>query len=240
MPEDKSSKPVNKQPEQTTASPAAAPVAKPAGTKTSGLAIAALILAFIPGLTLIGLILGIVALVSIKKSGEKGKGLAIAAIILSVVFMLVSAGAVWAIYYSANKSLKDAGINVDTKSNTVTVNKDGESVSIGENAKLPDDFPSDVPIYEPSDVVASLKNGENSYSATLLSSDSISKVTEYYTAELPKNGWQTSDDTSSLTLENSTISTYKKDNRTLGVIVATDPSSNKTSITLSVTVEEPL
>lgn len=233
MPEDKSSKPVSKQPEQA-ASPTAAPVAKPAGTKTSGLAIAAIILAFL--FPLIGLILGIVALSSIKKSGEKGRGLAIASIVVSLLIMLSGIAIGYMLYNSATKSLKDAGINVDTKSNTVTVNKDGESVSIGENAKLP----SDVPIYEPSDVVASLKNGDNSYSATLLSPDSISKVTEYYTAELPKNGWQTSDDTSSLTLENSTISTYKKDNRTLGVIVATDPSSNKTSITLSVTVQEPL
>ena len=55
------------------------------GQKTNTLAIVALILAFI--MPLIGLILGIIALVQIKKKGQKGKGLAIAAIIIPVVFI---------------------------------------------------------------------------------------------------------------------------------------------------------
>ena len=236
MPEDKSSKPANSQTPTSTNQPAE-PVTPPAGTKTSGMAIASLVLAFL--FPLIGLILGIVALSSIKKSGVKGKGLAIAGIIISIVIMISGIAAGYAIYYSANKAVKDAGLDINAKDKTVTVNKDGQSVSLGENAKLPSDFPSDVPIYEPSDVVASLHNEEHSYSASLLSPDSASKVSSYYASELPKQGWTSSDDTSSVTLQNGSIATFTKGDRTLGVIIASDPSSsNKTSITLSVSMTD--
>lgn len=237
MPEDKSPKPANKQPEVAASKPVEAPVAKPAGTKTSGMAIAAIILAFF--FPIIGLILGIVALSGIKKSGEKGKGLSIAAIIISIVLMLASIGIVWGLYYTANKAVKDAGLDINTQEKTVTVNKNGESVSVGENAKLPDGFPSDVPIYEPSDVIASLSTGKDSYSASLVSNDSVSKISEYYTSELSKNGWQSSEDTTSITLQSGSGATYTKGDRTLLVIIASDKSSaNKTSVTLSVTMAD--
>jgi len=53
------------------------------------MAIVALILAIIPGTQLIGLILGIVALVQSRKAGAKN-GLAIAAIIVSIVLMIIA------------------------------------------------------------------------------------------------------------------------------------------------------
>lgn len=61
----------------------------PQKAPSNGLAIAAIILAFI--IPLVGLILGIVALVQINKDPSKGgKGLAIASIVLSSVFMLIT------------------------------------------------------------------------------------------------------------------------------------------------------
>ncbi|MDT0181209.1 DUF4190 domain-containing protein [Microbacterium sp. ARD31] len=64
--------------------------AAPSGGSTPGrtMAIVALILAIIPGTQVIGLILGIVALVQSRKAGAKN-GLAIAAIIVSVVIMIL-------------------------------------------------------------------------------------------------------------------------------------------------------
>jgi uncharacterized membrane protein len=58
--------------------------------KTSGLAIAGFICAFV--CNLVGLILSIVALSKINSSGGqlKGKGLAIAGIILSAIFLVIS------------------------------------------------------------------------------------------------------------------------------------------------------
>jgi putative regulator of septum formation/uncharacterized protein DUF4190 len=59
---------------------------------TDGMAIAALVLAIIPGTALIGFILGLVALSRIRRSARGGRGLAIAAIVISVVWALVLAG----------------------------------------------------------------------------------------------------------------------------------------------------
>ncbi len=59
----------------------------PAPGKTLG--IVALILAIVPGTQLIGLILGIVALVQSRKAGRKN-GFALAAIIVSVVLILIT------------------------------------------------------------------------------------------------------------------------------------------------------
>ena len=56
--------------------------------KTSGLAIAALAMAFLA--PVVGFILGILALGSIKKNKEAGRGLAISAIVVSVVITLVT------------------------------------------------------------------------------------------------------------------------------------------------------
>ncbi|AZS43342.1 DUF4190 domain-containing protein [Microbacterium oleivorans] len=63
-----------------------APAAGPKPGRTMG--IVALILAIIPFTQLIGLILGIVALVQSRKAGAKN-GLALAAIIVSIVLMIV-------------------------------------------------------------------------------------------------------------------------------------------------------
>jgi Septum formation len=64
--------------------------AQPAGT--DGTAIAALVLAIIPGTTLIGFILGLVARSRVRTSGRGGQGLANAAIAISVAWALVVAG----------------------------------------------------------------------------------------------------------------------------------------------------
>ncbi len=60
------------------------PQSQPRPAGTSGLAITALVLAFL--FPIIGLILGYVARSQIKKTGEQGDGLAIAAIVIGWVF----------------------------------------------------------------------------------------------------------------------------------------------------------
>jgi prepilin-type processing-associated H-X9-DG protein len=91
-------------PPGATVSPATATEAQPSGapSKTSGLAVASLVLGILGLLTcgltaLVGLVLGIVALVRINKSqGQiRGQGLAIAGTVVSAVFLLlipISAG----------------------------------------------------------------------------------------------------------------------------------------------------
>jgi hypothetical protein len=67
----------------------------------SGLAIAAFVVAFF--FSLLGLILGIVALVRIGRTGMRGRGLALAAVILGAVFLIfqIIAFAVGGLHFSA-------------------------------------------------------------------------------------------------------------------------------------------
>lgn len=217
----------------TTNEPIAAPTVTPQSEKTSGVAIAAIILTFL--FPLIGLILGIVALSSIKKSGEKGKGLAKAAIIISSIFIILGIAFAGFAVYTIQKAAKNAGLDVSNGTISAT-NKNGESISVGNNVKLPNGFPSDVPIYEPSDVKAAVTTSKDTYAVTLTTSDSGSTVNEYYNKQLAEQGWVGSADNSQLDFGTGKIASYTKDTRTLGVLIASDSSSGKqqTSITLTV------
>ena len=139
--------------------------------KTNVMAIVAIIFAFI--VPIVGLILGIVALSQIKKNKEEGKGLAIASIVLSSVFIVVYLFVLiifWGAIFAIDKAAKDAGVNVNTKSNTVTVSKDGNTTQVGSNVSLPDGFPSSMPIYSGAKLVSASKtNGTEDCSAAFKS-----------------------------------------------------------------------
>lgn len=194
--------------------------------KTSGLAVAALVLVilgiFIPGLGLIGIILAIVALVQLKKSNEGGKGLAIAALVIAVVEIVLGIIILSAVLFAFNKAVKNSGVNINTQTGSVDVKgKDGESLSIG-NAKVPEGFPSDVPIYKPSDIVLSLKTKEG-YNVTLATTDSAQSVADFYKTQLPNNGW-TAEDTSAVFNAN-VAQSYSKGNSQLVLIIGSDPNA---------------
>jgi hypothetical protein len=200
--------------------------------KTSGLAVAALILAFF--IPVVGLVLGIIALSSIKKNGESGKGLATAAIILSTIFMLTYVLVIAGFVMAFQKAAKDSGVNVNPTNGSVSVTgKDGQSASFGKNVSIPSGFPSDVPIYEPSDVIAAAKVKEG-YAVSLLTKDSVDKVSAYYQKELKAKGWVSGDSNGEFNFNGGSVSTFEKGSNTLGVIIASDTkTNNSTSITLT-------
>ncbi len=198
------------------------------------MAVAALILViigiFIPGLSIIGIILAIVALVQTKKNNEGGRGMAIAALIIAIIEILLGAILFFVIMFAFNKALKDNGVNVNNGSVNVT-GKNGESLSVG-NAKIPDGFPSDVPIYKPSDVILSLKTKEG-YSVTLATNDSAQQVVDYYKSQLASNGWVAGDN--EINFGAGSAQTFTKGNNQLVVTIANNQNSStekKTTATL--------
>jgi hypothetical protein len=231
-PSPETAKPVSNKPAEQPSAPA--PATNPQGDKpkTNGLAVAALICAFF--IPIIGLILGIVALVQIKKSHEGGKGLAIASIVVSVTITLLVTLAVFGSIFAFSQFAKQNGVNIDTKNGSVDVKgKDGESLSIG-NAKVPEGFPADVPIYKPSDVIVSLKV-KDGYNVTLATNDSSQQVADYYKSELAKNGW-TNQDTSAVFNAN-VAQAYQKGNTNLVIVIGNDQkASNGKQTTVSLTV----
>ena len=203
--------------------------------KTNTMAIAAIITTFL--FPLVGLILGIIALKQIKQSKEAGRGLALTAVILSSIWVALIALAIIMIGifgFAVNKAANDAGVSVNTNTGTVTVNKDGNSAQIGESVKLPDGFPSIMPIYSGAKLSAASKTNGSDYAITASTTDSVEKVVSYYKTQLVSNGWtidsstDSSDTTGKGTLITASTSTL---NGSVGIYGGND---GKTSLIINV------
>lgn len=209
---------------------------QPAAGKTNTMAIIAIICAII--VAPVGLILGIISLSQIKKSKEGGKGLATAAIVISVIIMLVQVLSLvlfWGAIFSIDRAAKEAGVNVNTQSGTVTATKDGNTTTMGSDVKLPAGFPSDMPIYGGATLVTANKSNEKEFYIIGNSSDTPEKVAAYYKNTLPQKGW-TIDNTSDTSSEFGTGSYLELSNatQTAKVNIYGD-SKEKTVFSISIT-----
>ena len=227
---------------QTTSAPAsdAKSTSASGSGKTNTMAIIAIVCSII--IAPVGLILGIVALSQIKKSKEGGHGLAVASIVISIVIMLSQVllfTIFWGAIFSFNKAAKDAGVSVNTNTGTVSVNKDGNTAQIGEGVKLPDGFPSAMPIYSGAKLSAASKTNGTDYTVTATSNDSVEKVVNFYKTQLASNGWtidssnDSSDSTGKATLIlaststlNGTVRVYGGSGNPTTIIISVYPKSN--------------
>lgn len=132
------------------------------------------------------------------------------------------------------KALESAtNSDVDLANNEITVNTNGDSFSMGEDLKLPDNFPSDVPVYSPAKVVTTSTTGTAGFYATLTSPDGFSAISDYYNAQLVAEGW-TIDNTSSFNGGGqSTTYITTKENRTLDVGIYKYEDSSEVTITIT-------
>lgn len=90
-------------------------------------------------------------------------------------------------------------VDIDSDGDSFTIETDEGSMTYGEGSEVPDDFPSDMPIYEPSEVTSSSTaeaNGKKSFSLTFDSTGDYTKIVDYYKKELPNNGWKVNSTTS--------------------------------------------
>lgn len=172
-----------------------------------------------------------------KKSNT---ALKVVLIIVGVLVVLAIAGAAASsfIFSSLIKRATNNGA-VSVKNNSIEVKgKDGNTMSVGENASLPKDFPSDVPIYPGGKVVIASKYDGDKFNATLATKDDSNKVGSYYEDELTKNGWS-SDNQNSYSTSAIQSMNYIKDNRLLIVnITAGSKANNETMISLTVKPED--
>ncbi len=195
--------------------------------KTSGLAIASLILAFF--MPLLGLILGIIALALIKKSGEKGRGLAIAGVVISsvTILLVVIMGVIFFSIFKDNVSIGSGGsISIKTK--------DGSSASIGTNISLPSGFPGDIPIYKPSSIKAAANDKKNTYAATYVANINYSAVDNFYNTQLQNQGWQVDANSTGYSNDKSKLTNYTKGSRSLSVIITGNSQDNQTTVIITV------
>lgn len=116
----------------------------------------------------------------------------------------------------AQVDMQEGQINVTTEEGEVRM-------SMGENAKLPADFPSDiVPIYAGAKVMQSVSTPDG-VSVVLSSKDKQADILEFYKSRLTKDGWSTE---MAMQVSGSDMVSLKKGESTLQVmLMAADEGS---------------
>lgn len=157
-----------------------------------------------------------------KEKSEPNKKIPILAILAVVAVAAVILGG---IFYRKAKDLvvgnifsRLTGTNVDVEKGgeKVTVTSEEGEFSFEEEGDLPDNFPSDFPIYPDAKLVSSwVASGLATDGLSLIweTEDSVSKVSNYYESELEDAGWTLSftsetDDSTTLAFEKNDVSGF--------------------------------
>ncbi|HSA59809.1 MAG TPA: hypothetical protein VLJ37_09010 [bacterium] len=83
----------------------------------------------------------------------------------------------------------DTKVNITDNGLVLKDEKTGQQIAIKTDQKLPDGFPSDIPVFSPSQVTGSMILGAMTM-VTLESSSSVTDVSNFYQRELVTGGWQ--------------------------------------------------
>lgn len=124
-------------------------------------------------------------------------------------------------------------VDVSGQNVTVTDKKTGESVSYGEDVKLPDDFPKDAMIYPGAKIVSSSLSRMNGVSAWAMftSADPVKTVVDWYAKQMKDKGWK---ETMNISTNGSEVRSYEKDTLTLSLNAAPDEEEKgKTTVVVS-------
>lgn len=129
----------------------------------------------------------------------------------------------------------DVDVDISRNGTMDIKGKDGENynVSSGENVKVPDDWPSSVPILSDAKLSFAGKmdgKGEGSMSVLYTTGKSVSDVATYYTESLAENGWTIEAQMS--TGDGSVVSATKNENETVGIYIS--KSEDATMVNVSV------
>jgi hypothetical protein len=132
------------------------------------------------------------------------------------------------------------GGDVEVDGDNVTIKTDDGELSVsGNEAKLPDDFPKDFPIYDDAEVESAssiASGGSKTFYVNFESTDEPQAVYDRYKAEGPSEGWTLeSDYFMSSSDGDSGIISLKKDKMTASVAIGASDSG--TAITLGLTIE---
>lgn len=129
-------------------------------------------------------------------------------------------------------------VKIDADSQSMTINgENGESVTMG-SAKLPENFPKDILVFDDAKFVFSMASSENEFSVVYLTGKSPADSFTAYKDDLTKQGWKK--ETEMDLGDSGKIASFAKEKRKLGVTLGKDPSGSnpdKTSISLTGTMD---
>ncbi|MFH0818585.1 MAG: hypothetical protein V1898_01185 [Patescibacteria group bacterium] len=137
---------------------------------------------------------------------------------------------------TAEKAIENAtGAEVDIDNSNVNITTaDGNTITTGQNISLPDDFPSDVPVYTDKKILAASTTAENQFALTMSSTDSYNEIDEFYQTELESNGWTIESHNIMAISGNTSIFVAKKDGRNLSVGIYSYEENDEISIVINV------
>lgn len=105
-------------------------------------------------------------------------------------------------------------------------------------AKLPDDFPSDVPVYEGATVAGVQQLANNAHNVIFtLDEAEAPKVFEFYKGDMGKSGWKTEQEYQG---GDQSFLSFKKEGMITNVSITKDPKTGKRVIAVMYYKEEPL
>ena len=138
---------------------------------------------------------------------------------------------------AVNAGLRARGVEVtgNPATGNATYNyKDdkGIQVTIGASAKLPDDFPSDVPLYKGNILssTSATQDGKKVFSVSLQTSDAFDQVVSFYKTELVNKGWKITQEAN--VSAGYTMIASEKDTQALSVMLQ-NGDDGKTTIVLT-------
>lgn len=176
---------------------------------------------------------------TVDTTGKNNTVLKVVLIVVGVLLLFGLIGTAVSTYVFGSlpkRTISNGPIRVKDKMAEIK-GQDGDSAAASENAKLPEGFPADIPLYPGAKIIMANKN-DQTYTATLTSTDEYSKVMAYYKAELAKNGWVDQDQNTSFGSDSGQTSTYNKGNRGMIFILSTPSAQQKvTGISIVVTTK---
>lgn len=168
-----------------------------------------------------------------KKPLSNGVKLALIVGGVLIVLCMIAAVAGVMVAGSVFGLLQKEGVKVDQQSGAVEITtQDGQSTFSSE-ATLPENYPSDIPVYPGAEVVYSVvKDGDGS-NVTFRTSDSLAEVVDFYEAQLASQGWSKTQNQASYFT--SGIGFAEKNPRSLALIISEENKDGKTSTVIVVT-----
>jgi hypothetical protein len=106
------------------------------------------------------------------------------------------------------------------------------------DVRIPDDFPSEVPLYKDAELTLVQPTAGNGHNIVLRTSDDVSKVHRFYQDDMQKKGWKMSQE---FERGEHSFATYQKGNTMINVTIASDAENpGKQVIAIMYYDEEPL